>query len=173
MPIRIFTIPFEADKAFFADDALARFLLNKQVKKMLPEFFQLNGQAYWTVFLEYESVGTLEETEKDSLDEGQRLLLKRLKEWRKEKAEKEGIPVFIIATNQQLMAVVKNRPVNLETLKDIHGFGKKKIERHGNEILHIVTSFYEKRSQHNRKPGKPSGSVAVRSPVRNKTSNEG
>ena len=65
MPIRIFTIPFEADKAFFADDALARFLLNKQVKKMLPEFFQLNGQAYWTVFVEYESVGTLEETEKE------------------------------------------------------------------------------------------------------------
>jgi hypothetical protein len=40
-------------------------------------------------------------------DEEQQLLFKRLRQWRKEKAEKEGVPVFIIATNRQLLQLVQ------------------------------------------------------------------
>ena len=50
MPHRILTIPFDPVKEVFADEILSDFLINKYVKKIQPEFFQVNGHAYWTVY---------------------------------------------------------------------------------------------------------------------------
>jgi superfamily II DNA helicase RecQ len=148
MPVRIFTIPFNPDHENFSDEDLSRFLLNKQVKKLHPEFFQIHDKAFWTVFVEYETTIESKQSNTEGLNDAEKLLMKRLKEWRKEKAEKEGIPVFIIATNKQFMDVIKRVPVSLEALRDIHGFGKKKIERYGSELVKIVTAFYEKKPLH-------------------------
>jgi len=145
MPIRIFTIPFDPEKELFSDEDLSQFLLNKYVKKLQSEFFQINDRAFWTVFIEYEAVVSSEKPASDDLNEAEQLLMKRLKEWRKDKAEKEGIPVFIIATNKQFIDVIKRAPRNLEALRDIHGFGKKKIDRYGGEIVKIIAAFYEKK----------------------------
>ncbi|MBW2014442.1 MAG: HRDC domain-containing protein [Deltaproteobacteria bacterium] len=145
MSIRIFTIAFDPDKKLFHDEDLSTFLLNKYVKKLYPEFFQINDRAFWTVFVEYETIVKSEKPNSNGLNEAENLLMKRLKEWRKEKADKEGIPVFIIATNKQLVDVIKRRPVSQEALREIHGFGKKKIERYGAEIVKIITAFYEKK----------------------------
>jgi superfamily II DNA helicase RecQ len=145
MPVRIITIPFDPDKELFSDEDLCRFLLNKRVLALHPEFFQARDRPYWTVFIEYETVVSQDEPQADHLNEAQRLLLQRLKEWRKEKAGTEGVPVFIVATNKQLMEVVRRAPGNLEALRAIQGFGKKKIERHGKQIIEIVTAFYKKR----------------------------
>jgi superfamily II DNA helicase RecQ len=145
MPVRIFTIPFEPQSEIFSDEEFSRFLLNKQVKRLQPEFFQTDGRAYWTVFVEYETISGPESNVQDGLDEGQRLLFQRLREWRAEKAEKEGIPVFIIATNKQLIDVIKRKPNVLEGLREINGFGQKKVDRHGKEILEIVKAFHSKK----------------------------
>ncbi len=145
MPIRIFTIPFDPEKELFHDEQLVEFLLNKRIFRLCPEFFQKDGSAYWTVFVEYETViGGDKDTGVERLNEPQKLLFKRLREWRKNKSEKEGVPVFIIATNKQLAEVVLQAPSTLAALREIHGFGKKKIERYGNEITGIIKAFYEK-----------------------------
>ncbi len=144
MSVRIFTIPFDPEKGIFFDEDFSRFLLNKNVKNLKPEFFQLNGRAYWTVFVEYETVLNPEKAE-DGLDESQRLLMKRLRQWRKEKGEQEGIPVFIIATNKQLVDIIHRAPNSLETLREVNGFGKKKVERHGKDVIEIIKAFYEKK----------------------------
>ena len=146
MSVRVFTIPFDVQREIFQDEDFTRFLLNKRVKRLQPEFFQANSKAYWTVFVEYETVVVQENaSDKDHLDDAQSLFMKRFRQWRKEKAEKEGIPVFIIATNKQLVDVIRHAPVSLESLRSIHGFGKKKIERYGKEIVEIVKAFYEKK----------------------------
>jgi superfamily II DNA helicase RecQ len=149
MPVRILTIPFNPEKKMFLDEELSKFLINKRVKTLIPQFFQTDGQVFWSVFVEYEVI--LEEdgkSDSDGLNEAQRLLLKRLREWRKEKAEKEGIPVFIIATNKQFVDLIKRSPVSMEAVKEIHGFGKKKVDRYGKELVEIVKAFYEKRPLH-------------------------
>lgn len=147
MPVRIVTIPFNHEKAVFEDEDLCRFLLNKQVKSLTPKFFQVNADAYWTVFIEYEPlVKETEQPQEQGLTDLQKTLLDRLKQWRAEKAQKEGVPVFIIATNKELIEVVKKRPVSIESLRQISGFGKKKIERHGKDVVSIVTAFSEKKS---------------------------
>ena len=163
MAVRIFTVPFDAEKEIFFDEDFSRFLLNKNVKSLKPEFFQLNSRAYWTVFVEYEAVLNPEKAE-DGLDESQRLLMKRLRQWRKEKGEQQGIPVFIIATNKQLVDIIHRAPNSLETLREINGFGKKKVERHGKDLIEIIKAFYEKKPANFKKPKKTGNNQAKTAP---------
>ncbi|MCP4398574.1 MAG: hypothetical protein GY801_14915, partial [bacterium] len=145
--VRLFTIPFDPKQELFQDEELRAFLLNKQIKTLRPEFFQANGKAYWSIFAEYENVFSTDIEKSDGLNEPQKLLFQRLREWRKETANKEGIPVFIIANNSQLAEVVLRDPKTLESLRQIHGFGKKKVDKYGKEILGMIETFYEKKPE--------------------------
>lgn len=151
----IFTIAFDPAKEVFEDDDLKKFLLNKKIKHIRPEFFQTKEKAYWTVFAEYETVldDSAKAKNQPALSEPEHLLFNKLRIWRTEKAEKEGIPVFIIATNSELVAVVKKSPTNLEVLRSIKGFGKKKIDRHGKEIIEIVKAFHAQKPIYGQKGG--------------------
>ena len=144
MQVRIFTMAFDPRQESFPDEELCAFLLNKQVSMIRSEFFITNGKPYWTVLVQFETVVSQEKHALADLDEGQQLLFKRLRQWRKTKAEKEGVPVFIIATNQQLVQVVHRKPLTQKALREINGFGKKKVERYGQEIVALVRTFYEK-----------------------------
>ena len=142
---RIITIPFDRGQNGFDDAVLNKFLLNKSLKSWRAEFFEDGGEKFWTVLLEYDPV--LEKgpkKEEELLDEPQRMLLNRLKAWRKEKAEKDGVPAYIVATNKELFHVVKGAPRSLEALKNIKGFGQGKVSKHGKEIIEIVRGFFEK-----------------------------
>ncbi len=143
MAIHLRVIPFDAEHETFDDEDVNKFLLNKKVKIVKPEFFHANGKVYWTICVDYECVFEQNMRVTESLNEPQRLLLQRFREWRRETAQKEGIPVFIIATNKQLLQLVKSCPRSLEALRQLHGFGKKKIERYGKTILDMIQAFYD------------------------------
>ncbi len=49
--------------------------------------------------------------------------------------------MYIIATNKELANIVSSAPKSLEALRLIQGFGQKKTQRHGQEILEIVRHF--------------------------------
>ena len=55
------------------------------------------GRALCTAAILYEVVLKSEDNLR-KLDEAQRLLFNRLKDWRKEQADKEGIPAYLVAT---------------------------------------------------------------------------
>jgi len=141
--IRILTIPFNRKTELFEDDTLQSFLLNKSIIRVEPQFFQQGHQAYWTVLVEYDvQFDVVEDAiNVDNLTEKQESLLGHLKEWRRNKAAETKVPVFIISTNRQLVDLVKKAPTTLQALKEINGFGKKKIEQHGNELIKIVGSL--------------------------------
>lgn len=147
METAIITIPFDPAKEVFDDEEFKRFLMNKKVKRLQPEFFQTPGKAYWTVFTEYETLLDDKGPRKKSpaLSEPQQALFDKLRIWRTEKAEKEGIPVFIIATNRELAEIVTRKTMTFEALRQIKGFGKKKVERHGTEIIEMVKAFHAKK----------------------------
>ena len=146
MPFKIITIPFnEAHECFTVED-LNNFCLNKKIIRTQQEFFNKDQKHYWTVFLEYESIHE-NQSDNNTLNEAERLFYQRLREWRKEQAEKEGIPVFIIANNRQLIEIIKKRPKTLEALHQIQGIGKKKIERYGKDIISLVETFYDKSNE--------------------------
>ena len=127
---KIITIPFDRIKKGFDEDLLNRFILNKQVKSLQAEFFEDKEDKYWTIFLEYDPILQEEVAQElKNLDKPQSTLLLRLKEWRKERAEKDGIPVYIICTNKQLIDIVRSAPKSLEALKLIKGFGQRQYGR--------------------------------------------
>lgn len=75
------------------------------------------------------------ETPKDlELDD----LYQKLKTWRKAQAEEEKLPAFCIFSNQVLEGIVKKRPQIKEELLNIKGFGEKKFEKYGKQILEII-----------------------------------
>lgn len=76
-----------------------------------------------------------QETPKDlELDD----LYQKLKTWRKAQAEEEKLPAFCIFSNEVLESIVKKRPQIKEELLNIKGFGEKKFEKYGKQILEII-----------------------------------
>jgi superfamily II DNA helicase RecQ len=141
---RIITIPFDRKTECFDDSLLNQWTLNKQVKNCRAEFFKDGEEAYWTVFIEYDPVLENVPVEKtDGLDGPQKVLFDRLREWRRERGEKDGVPVYIIGTNRELRDIILQKPKSLEALRTVKGFGKQKVSRYGEEIVAIIKAFYE------------------------------
>jgi len=142
---KIITIPFDRNAKSFDEDILNRLLANKQLKTYRAELMRDGGEYFWTVFVEYDPlVEQPSEKETLGLDESQRLLFDRLRAWRKETAEKDGVPVYIVATNRQLSDIVRAAPESLEALKGIKGFGNSKISKYGKDVVALIQAFYEK-----------------------------
>jgi superfamily II DNA helicase RecQ len=138
----IITIPFNKETESFDTEFLNTFCANKKIIEKRVESFRANDKLYWTVFLEYETILPKQKEETD-LSEAEEVLFEKLRVWRKEKAEKAGVPVYIISTNKQLKELVMKKPKSLEEIKSIDGFGKKKIENYGSELLTIIKNFWE------------------------------
>ena len=142
MVFAIITVPFDAvTKAFHPDD-LNRFCLNKKVLSQKVEFFKDGGMPYWSVFLEYDSLLEPMGKETAGLTQVGKLCYEKLRQWRKETAEKDGVPPFVIARNTQLSEIIQKEITTMEGLKQINGFGRKKIEKYGKEITGIIAGFY-------------------------------
>ncbi|MCB9267754.1 MAG: HRDC domain-containing protein [Lewinellaceae bacterium] len=77
------------------------------------------------------------------LDDSQKLLFQRLKEWRKEKAAKEGLPAYLVATNAQFIQMIRLQCRTLESFKNVKGFGKKRTQKYGKRIIELIKGFYE------------------------------
>lgn len=137
-------MPFDVASESFPDEVVTEFCLNKKVDFMEAHFFEQEGRVFWTVALKYEIVAKANEKLRD-LDEEQKLLFERLREWRKEKAHKDGIPVYLIASNDHLAHIVRLKLQTLDGLKSIKGFGKARIEKYGRQLLAQVRLFYEEK----------------------------
>ncbi len=54
----------------------------------------------------------------------QQLFFKRLREWRKQKAEEHGVPVYVICGNKQAVELIMRASKTIEALNSIEGFGQ-------------------------------------------------
>ena len=72
------------------------------------------------------------------LSEGDRLLFNELREWRRAKAQSEGVPPYILFTNRQLFEVVAKKPESANSLLQLKGVGPGKVGKYAVEVLAIV-----------------------------------
>ena len=143
MNLKILTIPFDEKLGEFKNELLDRNINNKKIETYKAELIKVNEKFFWTVFVKYDELEGIE-IFKDSniLNEAETSLLGNLKEWRSEEAKKQGIPSYVIAKNEHLISIVKNKPKTLQDLKLINGIGEKKAKDYGEKILEIVKKFY-------------------------------
>jgi translin len=76
--------------------------------------------------------------EEPELDSREQELYKALSEWRSQKANEENLAPFIIAHNAWLKQIVKMRPTTPKELGEIVGFGERRVNKYGKEIIEVV-----------------------------------
>ena len=64
-------------------------------------------------------------------------LFEKLRALRKELAEKSGIPVYAVFTNEQLATMVKNPPKAAKDLLAVAGVGEARVKQYGEAFLNL------------------------------------
>jgi DNA helicase-2/ATP-dependent DNA helicase PcrA len=65
-------------------------------------------------------------------------LFDRLRAWRKERADAESVPAFVVFTDATLQLIAEHRPTSEAALLRISGVGPAKLERYGDALLEVV-----------------------------------
>jgi len=65
-------------------------------------------------------------------------LFERLREWRKQRAEEEKVPAFVVFTDATLQLIAEHKPTTPEELLRISGVGRTKLDRYGEGVLDVV-----------------------------------
>jgi DNA helicase-2/ATP-dependent DNA helicase PcrA len=65
-------------------------------------------------------------------------LLGRLQAWRRERAQRDGVPAYVVAEDATLAAIAEAQPRSVEALHGVRGIGPVRLERYGAEILTIL-----------------------------------
>jgi translin len=76
--------------------------------------------------------------EEPPLDSKEQEIYQALAAWRTRKANEENLAPFIIAHNSMLNQISRLRPKALKDLNSIKGFGERRINKYGKEILGII-----------------------------------
>jgi ATP-dependent DNA helicase RecQ len=64
-----------------------------------------------------------------------------LREWRRDTARDLGVAAFVVLHDTALNALCAAKPSTLQALRAVNGFGDKKVERYGKEILEAFARF--------------------------------
>ncbi|MGC1177222.1 MAG: HRDC domain-containing protein, partial [Candidatus Saccharimonadales bacterium] len=71
-------------------------------------------------------------------------LFEKLKAWRFQRAQTDKVPAFMIAHNTTLSAVATAIPTTSQQLLALPGFGSRKVEQYGPDILAIISAHAAK-----------------------------
>lgn len=69
------------------------------------------------------------------------LLRESLREWRRVTADARGVPAFVVMHDTSLDDLCRVRPRTLDELLEVHGFGERKVETYGKDILEVLRRF--------------------------------
>ena len=142
---RFFTIPLKSAEE--VETELNHFLRSQRVLTVHREFVSQGENSFWTMAVEYLS-GSTEKTQKTSgkkrvdyrevLSPEDFALFVKLRDWRKQAAEKEAVPVYTIFTNEQLAEMAKRKVKSKADMKEISGVGEARVKNYGDAVLGIM-----------------------------------
>jgi DNA helicase-2/ATP-dependent DNA helicase PcrA len=66
-------------------------------------------------------------------------LFELLRSWRKEQAEAQSVPAFVVFSDATLEALAEVKPTDRQGLQSINGIGKAKLDRYADELLGIIS----------------------------------
>ncbi len=65
-------------------------------------------------------------------------LLDRLKTWRRETADEQGVPAFMVFSDVTLIQMATKKPRNRKELLEVSGVGEHKAARYGEAVLKVL-----------------------------------
>lgn len=162
MRVKLLTLRHSATLGGFDDTALVDFTRDKEVIAFREHFYTVNAVPHITCIVHYQDAvvpnAALHAAREippssappsdhprrprkdapdpcEGLDGSERALFNHLREWRTRQAHDEGVPPYVIATNKELVAIVRRRPDSPTALGHIEGIGPGKLERYGEALL--------------------------------------
>lgn len=146
MPFAFFSISTTCPAS--QQDALNRFIASHRVVRIDKSFHHHGHEAFWSFCVEWlpaESPAALSRPSqsvdyKATLTTQQFEVFSKLRVLRKQLGQKEGLPVYAIATNEQLAIMVREGTFSRTALLKIPGFGEAKANRFGTAFLEILNA---------------------------------
>jgi ATP-dependent DNA helicase RecQ len=74
----------------------------------------------------------------EDLSADEQAILRRLHDWRRERAVHDAVPSYVVAPNATLLGIARRRPATPDKLVEIKGFGPTRVEKYGDEIFAIL-----------------------------------
>ncbi len=143
-----------------AEDAeidLNAFLKTVQVITVHRDLICQENRFYWAIAVEY-ATGRLNEGRKGAggkkkidykevLSPEDFAVFVKLRDWRKETAAREAVPLYTIFMNDQLAGMVIKKVRTKSQLGEIDGIGRSRIEKYGDAVLSILKEAGNKTAQ--------------------------
>ncbi|MBR0237029.1 MAG: HRDC domain-containing protein [Thermoguttaceae bacterium] len=150
MQFKVFQV-LSTDKA--AVEELNLFLRSHRIVSVQKAFSLIGDACVWNFCVEYLDVELKKDYKnrknetidyKDVLSPSEFEAFNLLRDLRKELAQKEGVPVYSVCTNEQLAAMIQNRCDSIGALKKLAGFGEAKADKFGAAFLKILLTLNKK-----------------------------
>jgi superfamily II DNA helicase RecQ len=142
MKVKVFTIRTDPNDLTKDEQLLNDFLENVVLKKSSTQFVE-EEKSHWSVLIHYEEHEHSPRLDRKSFEDltpkDQQLYI-YLKQWRSEKSEKLRLKNFMICHNSELLDIALYKPSNRDELKQIKGFGERKADKYGDDILAILNA---------------------------------
>ncbi len=125
-------------------EELNRFLRGHRTVQTWREFIDSPGNPGWAILVEYMAEEKGGERQlgkvdyKEILSENDFAVFCKLRDVRKSLAEKNGLPVYAVFTNDQLADIARQKPSSKTGLMRIDGIGQGKSEKFEDEILACI-----------------------------------
>jgi superfamily II DNA helicase RecQ len=152
---KFFRIRVDGEEA--AGEELNRFLRTVRVLTVRPELVHHGGESFWAVVVEYQDnppsrtgrEGVAGDRKKpdyrEILPAEDFAVFACLREWRKEMAHQEAVPVYAIFTNDHLAKIAGKRITSRSGLAEIDGIGEARISKYGDAVCRLVAELGEGR----------------------------
>ncbi len=147
MQLKVFILPVK--NLPVAEAEMNVFLRGHRVLAVKKEFVSDGENSFWTFCVEHlesvpgivgpSSVGGRPKVDyRELLKPEEFQLFSRLRDWRKGVAEKEGVPVYTVLTNEQLAQIIQKKVATKAGLKEIEGVGDVRVEKYGEAVLQVL-----------------------------------
>lgn len=152
MSLHFFAIPALDPAA--AQDALNAFCAAHRVVQLERQFVADGARSFWAVCatvalgpgplpaaLKKPERGAAAEGKvdyKQLLSEAEFTRFAALRQWRKTAAERDGVPLYAVFSNEQLAAIARLPCSNLAELAGIEGVGPARVQKYGEAVLQCV-----------------------------------
>ena len=149
MKLKVITLRLDPATGKFDDGELQEFLQHREALDVSEHFFVHERVSTWALLVSYRDKedppgkARSKEPRPDpaaDLSAEDRPLYEALRQWRNDRARREGRPAYVLFTNRQMADIASRRPETLPGLEAIPGIGEGRARDLGEEVLAMVRS---------------------------------
>lgn len=144
MYVRILTLRYNDNLQGFPEGPIREAAAGREILDIRDHFFIHGNVPHLLLMLLLGDGGGFAKKRRSTEDPGKDLpvhlhkLYRDIRQWRNERAKRDGIPSYIIMRNTLVAEICQRLPRTLSELKEIDGMGEAKCAKYGKEILEII-----------------------------------